>query len=324
MQNAKRYTKKQQKLIDGIEGEPVRSSYHLKAAWERILERARFLGDAKVVTLAEETLADINEKYKPRKRCKRVLDRNAYTDKQLHIIRGEMSSEGLNGRSYLAILEKARRRGDNEIAEFAERELHRCKIATTERNRERSRERSRKFRNRSEIVWKEAKSKEYSEYQKQIIRGEVPLEMVHTNMLIGICKKAMSYGDNELYERFYSLVIDRRNASHEYDKKRRKAGFHKIAGGHSLSQNDLTEADIEMLTGKKDVGSLRGVDFEHLLFLCEKTNDERLIGLARTLLQRHEHPELFYSFKTQDEAIDRIEQLMGVRIRRPETWFTPV
>jgi len=360
MQKAKKYTKYQQELIDGVSSSQTRRSDHLRVSWRRILERARFLGDAEVETLAEETLVRLNQKPKkkakptlqkieknhkkgkqkeksvskqnkrkeesvPKKKKERVSkDRNAYTDKQLRIINGEQGPDELTGRTYLAILNKAKLRGDKAIAEFAQRELERCKNATRERNNARSRKRHKLINAKAEIEWKPPKTKEYSEHQKQIIRGEIAFETVHTNELVSICKRARACGDNELYERIYSLVIDRRQDAFLRRKQKKRASWGQNGRVHNLSQAELSQFDIDVLTGKCGVDNLRDADFEHILFLCEKAQDECLIELARTLLIRHKHPEWFYTCKTHEEAIGRIEQLMGLPIRRPETWFTPV
>ena len=112
-----------------------------------------------------------------------------YTEKQLKIIRGEISLETVKGQTAAALYRKAIANNDAELAERAYRRMLQSKETSIQKNRDSIRSRCQQQR-AGTFQWKQPKSNEYNEHQRQIIRGEIPFEMVHTNELISIYQKA--------------------------------------------------------------------------------------------------------------------------------------
>ena len=138
-----------------------------------------------------------------------------YTERQQKVINGEISIETLNGRFLRWFLPKAIANNDEELTRKIEEQIELRKAEAYGRNKQRSKERRAKIDHDQEIQWKQPKSNEYTEHQKLVVKGEIPIEDVHTNELIYIHLKAYNNEDYELSERILDIIKTRRLESKE-------------------------------------------------------------------------------------------------------------
>lgn len=263
-----------------------------------------------------------------RKHMKPVVDVvPGYTEKQSRIIRGETPHNMVNGRLAYQFLKRATALNDEPNIKLAQHLLDVAKNVAYRKNLERSRQRSRKVLHNEDIVWRQPKSTEYTDHQKQIVRGEIPLDKVHTNELISIHQKAKAVGDIELAERILNLIIDRRNITREARIER----FNRLHENRKDTSGDygdgykkrkyLTKWERDVLDLNVDLDECPLEHMQHILSVCEMNND-RDIDIARQLLQYKEHPECVYVTHDLETAINDIERMIGKPLRRPSTWFT--
>ena len=111
-----------------------------------------------------------------------------YSDAQQKVINGEIQLESLNGYFLRWFLHKAIANNDEELTRKIEEQINLRKAEAYERNKQRAKERQAKIEHDQEIQWKQPKSNEYTEHQKLVVKGEIPIEDVHTNELIYIQK----------------------------------------------------------------------------------------------------------------------------------------
>ena len=210
-----------------------------------------------------------------------------YTAKQSQVIRGEIPLEDVTGQLASQLLKRAIKIGDTTTTEFANRLVEDSKRKVKEKNRERKKAR----RNGKDIVWKQPKSNEYTEHQKMIIRGEIPIHDVHTKELISIHLKAKNVGDIELSERIYDIIADRRTAEIEKHKRefqsfkqRKKSVFFDI-GDEYKKRNYLTQWEKDVLLSKVELAECDTEHLKHILHVCELLEDRHGADLASQLLQ---------------------------------------
>ena len=254
-----------------------------------------------------------------------------YTEKQLLVINGETDAEQVDGRIARHLLNKARELGDEEVAVLAQTLLDKAHERAVENNRQRVNKRHQE-KQQGIVVWKQPKSNDYTEHQRMVVRGEIPIEDVNTKELIHIHLKAKNNGDIELSERILSIIIDRRNAVEERVMERAQQRFvflqqHRKRSGNSNESNYqnrtyLTPWEKDVLRSVVDLRECPVGQIRHMIAVCERTGDAYNLKLSILLLQYKEHPETVYVTQDYHEAVDNIEFLMGKPLRRPETWFT--
>lgn len=251
-----------------------------------------------------------------------------YTKMQLKVISGEIPIERANGHLLYPLYKKAITNGDEELAKKAKAQLDVLKMESVEKNRQRSRNiYSRRVR--SEFQWKQPKSNDYSDHHRKIIRGEIPLEDVHTKELISIHLRAYNNGDYELSERMLCLVQDRRKDSQLKHKLRKKTcGRHWYASKKSElnswadnGNGSLTKWERALLMGLVDLDECSEEELERILRIVQAQGDEKKILVAEKLLSYKKDPKSVYVVRDHRAAIDRIEEKLQLPIRRPETWF---
>lgn len=245
----------------------------------------------------------------------------AYSEKQLKIISGEISLGSVDGRTAYALYRKAIENCDTELVERAKIRLEQCKEIAKQNNLDRANKRN-QLKRENEFQWKQPKGKDYTEHQKQVVRGDIPLSKVHTNELIHILLKAKAAGDRELSERMYDLIMSRREEAEERSLER---GSSKDSGYNNVGYENgtvLTDWEKQVLNSEVDLDEITLDHLRHMLKLVKEANDETQIKVVEQLIMYKEHPESILITQDHDEAMDGIERLMGRPIRRPNTWFT--
>lgn len=104
---------------------------------------------------------------------------NGYTELQNKILRGEIEPDQIDGRFAYLFLKKAEELNDGTVIPLAQKLYNDCKERSRKKNIERA-----KARHRHEPPrWVAAKNG-YSKHHIMVVRGEVPLDSVHTNELV--------------------------------------------------------------------------------------------------------------------------------------------
>lgn len=262
-----------------------------------------------------------------RKRVKPIIEIiPGYTAKQSMFIRGELNSDDVDGRFFRRLLSSAKALNDERIIAAANKGILKSKMASEEKKRERSRIRSRKIWAGEDIEWKQPKTNEYTEEQKKVVRGEIPLEKVHGNRLKTIRQKAFNLGDFELSERIDAIMRDRRNSCRE-ERQSRFAKLHSMSsslgdlGDGYKKRNYLTAEEKQVLLGGIDLDECSLEHLQHILEVVEKDNNEHYIRLAKQLMNYKLHPECVYITDNHEEALQLIEMILEIPLRRPNTWF---
>jgi len=248
-----------------------------------------------------------------------------YTEKQSKVIRGEINPESVDGRLARYLLESAINLKDAPTIAFAQKLLDTSRERARLNNCKRACKRSRDLKSGA-ITWKQPKSNEYSEHQRQVIRGEIPIEAVDTKELIHIHLKAKEQCDIELSERVLSIIIDRRNASIEKQLAKtplRLALLHNDMNDPKcyLQRHSLINWERDVLNSVVDLSECTIEHLIHILHVCESHNDVHGAKMAKLLLDIKEHPETIYPTQDPAIALNMIEQMIGKPIRRPDTWF---
>ncbi len=247
-----------------------------------------------------------------------------YSEKQLKIISGEIPLETIKGKTASALYLKALANNDTELAEKAYARLLQAKAEAVQRNRDSGKERKRKKR-QGTFQWRQPKSNEYTEHQKQIVRGEIPLESVHTNELISIHKKAYNVGDHVLAETVLNIIEGRREITRQKDLQQRTRQHKRDALTKGLDEFDsdgpLTKWEQSILAGLGDLDEVEEEDILHIIHVLEESNDAEKLEIAGLLLLYKRDPSLLYVAQNHWDAVDKIEDLLQLPIRRPKTWF---
>ena len=247
-----------------------------------------------------------------------------YTEKQQKIISGEIPIESANGQTIRWLYKKALANNDMELARKASVRLCQLKEEEIEKNRTRAKQRK-ALQRRGEFQWKQPKSNEYTEHQKQIVRGEIPYYNVHTKELIHIHQKAFNNGDYELSERVLDLIHSRRQESKAKKKRddKKYAKQKKLLSSmeHFDEQSPLSRWQQGILACEVCLDECSEIELKHIIDVLEMQNDNANLAIARQLLLYKQNPCILYNAKSHEEAIDIIEQLLQLPIRRTKTWF---
>ena len=252
-----------------------------------------------------------------------TMKNSKYTEKQLKIISGEIPLESVKGQTASALYRKALANNDTELAERAHSRMLQSKENVIQKNRDSVRIRQRQQRD-GIFQWKQPKSNEYTEHQKQIVRGEIPFEKVHTNELIRLYQKAYNVEDYALSETVLSLICDRREASIEKKKERKRKER------ADYFEGEFDEYDRNSFLSKRKQAILNGVipleecaeeNIIEIIDILNAHDDKENLKVAELLLSYKRTPSLLYVTTDHREAIDLLEELLQLPIRRPGSWF---
>ena len=247
-----------------------------------------------------------------------------YTEKQLKIISGEIPLETIDGREATWLYKKAIENGDMELADRALQRKEQAKDEARKKNIERTIQ-NKALRRKGIYQWKQPKSNEYTEHQKQIIRGEIPFEEVHSNELISIYQKAINNKNFGLAESILGQIDYRRKVSDQKEKlhKKHKKKIGKIIDG--FDDYDLGSPIPEMgqaiLNGMVNIFECPKEEIIKLIAQLEDIEDEENLKLAKQLLMYKQDVSILYPVKNHWEAVDRLEELLQLPIRRPKDWL---
>ncbi len=247
-----------------------------------------------------------------------------YTEKQLKIINGEISLETVDGRAAVWLYKKAIENGDMELADRALQRKEQAKDEARKKNIERT-DKQRALRRNGIHQWKQPKSNEYTEHQKQIIRGEIPFEEVHTNELISIYQKAINNKQFGLAESILEQIDYRRKVADQKEKlhKKHKKKIGKIIDGFDEYDpgNPIPEMGQAILNGTVNIFECPEEEIIQLIAQLEKIEDEENLKIAKQLLIYKQDISTLYPVKNHWEAVDMLEELLQLPIRRPKDWL---
>jgi len=261
-----------------------------------------------------------------RKKAKSVIEKiPGYTEKQSQFLRGEITCDEVDGRFYRFLLKSATAINDEENIKLAKDLLEYSKNETQKHNLERAIIRHKKIMEGIPIEYRQPKTTEYTEHQKKIIRDEIHMEDVHSNELVSIMQKAKSVGDTELADLVYTIIKERQEAVTEKRlekfrkfKERDKNEFNFF----DSSRTTLTKDEVDLLQSKFDDSECSLELLYHIRDVAKMNNDEKNLELAELFIQYKQHPEIVYRTQDKNEAMENIERILGIPIRRPKDWFT--
>lgn len=248
-----------------------------------------------------------------------------YTEKQLKIISGEIPLENIDGRDATWLYKKAIENGDAELAEKALRRKEQAKDETRKRNIKIT-IKNKALRRKGITCWRQPKTNEYTERHKQIIKGEIPFDTVHTNELISLHQKARNNKDFVLAEMLYEQIAYRR----EKERVKEKARKEKYKERHKII-DDFEDYDPKspipllgqaILNGAVNLFECPEEEIIKLITQLEESEDEDNLKIARQLLSYKRDKSILYPVKNHWEAVDVLEELLQLPIRRPKDWFT--
>lgn len=245
-----------------------------------------------------------------------------YTEKQLKVISGETPIETISGKLAIWLYKKALANGDLELAEKARIRKEQAKAEAKKRNSERT-IKNRALLRKGVYEWKQTKSPNYTEYQKKVIRGEISLNRVQSKDLIMIYQKATLNGDNVLAETILELIHYRHD---ELRKKDQRRNYYRYYNSIEFFKNydsnsPLSKLEQAILQGVVELDNCSEENLIKLVRDLEHFGDEENLKIARLLLLYKQDPSTLYVTNNHWEAIDRIEELLGLPIRRPKSWF---
>ena len=247
-----------------------------------------------------------------------------YTEKQLKIISGEIPLDTIDGYTAVWLYKKAVANGDTELATKVLDRKEQLKEEARKKNIERV-VKSHTLRKEEIFQWKQPKSKDYTKHHKQIIRGEIPFDKVHTNELIAIYQKARNNKDDALADLMFDEISERRrkaNQKEKSNKKRRDKLRQFLDGFDDYDPNiPLSQFTQALLKGAVDIFECPEEEIVKLIEQLAELNDEKNLKIAHQLLSYKQDITILYPTKDHWEAIDKIEELLQLPIRRPKDWF---
>lgn len=246
-----------------------------------------------------------------------------YTEKQLKIINGETSMETADGRTLGWLYKKAVANNDHELAEKVKARLDALKAIYDENNRRRALS-NYHLKRKGGFKWKQPKSNEYTEHQKQVIRGDIPIQEVHTKELISIHLKAYNNGDYELYERFLDLIYSRERTAKDrcVQHKRATKKYKEFAAFIDYdADSELTKWEQAVLMCRVDTNEWSEEQLQRILDIAQKQNNEEWVAIANQMLLYKTEPSVLFAVKNHKEAIELLEEMFGKPIRKPDSWF---
>lgn len=251
------------------------------------------------------------------------MKQRPYTILQQAIIDGTVDVANVRGNVISCLLRKAKGLGDKQVVQFAEKLHHIKKQEARIRINERS-NKSYHERKKTGFYWKPPKSKEYTERQKKIVNGEIPLEKALTRELLDISQKAKLVGNLELSEHMLSLYYDRKAESKERNRMFAKERARIILNDgqwHFSSKGTLNKYELEMLNGEIPLSEYTLKHLNHIRSICEKNNDVEHLKIAELLIEYKTNPDSLYIVTNHEDALDIIEKHLTYPLRRTTTWF---
>ena len=216
--NEKRVTYTEQQL-NIINGKIPLDTLH-RNSLQHLKKKALELGDNGTAEMIGE---EIEKRKKARHQSKLIMiGPKPYTEKQMKILTGEIALEEASGKLLSHLHRKALENKDEDLSAKVKEQLDVLKKEAEKRNAERAIKRTKAVMRNEPIQWRQPKTNEYADHQKQIVRGEIPFEKIHTKELISICMKARNVGDHELAETVFDLIMDHRAESVSKRKARKK------------------------------------------------------------------------------------------------------
>lgn len=246
-----------------------------------------------------------------------------YTELQLKIISGEIPLESVNGRIAVQLYKKALANEDVELTEKAQARIVQAKAETSKRNIERT-TRNIALRRKGVYQWAQPKTSNYTDYQKLVVRGEIPLAQVLTKDLITIYQKAVLNDDNVLSENIFELISYRREKWLSRDRLRNRYSKKLCSIGDFEDfdiNNPLSKWDQAILKGFLNFDDFTEKDLVRIIKILENNGNDEELKTARQLLLYKQDISVVYVTKDHWQAVDLIEELLQLPIRRPDSWF---
>ena len=231
-----------------------------------------------------------------------------YTERDLKVKSGEIPLSSCSGHYLRFLYQRAVANDDTELVKLIEARRLEIKEEMRVKSIERWHVRYSK-RKSGTFQWKQPKSNNYTEHQQAIVRGEIPLEQVHTKELIHIHLKAQNLGDIELSERLLDLIMTRRadaEARHERAKRVK-----------TIPSDVLSYLGRAIISGEVDYTDYSAEVIKRFVVGADEEGNKAI----EMMLDYLEHPNRVYVCNTHAEALNMIEEMIGIPIRRPNEWF---
>lgn len=247
-----------------------------------------------------------------------------YTKVQLEILSGETHLSEVDGRILRHLYNKALENRDEDVASKVKEQIDILKERARLERAAHSAKRSKLFHANEEIEWKPPKTTDYTELEQKIIRNEIPLDKVHTNSLVSICKKAESLGNMELANAMHALVLDRRAISLDKDRARRNPLWRKNLGeGYYDKDMTITQRQQQLIRGDLDWDDFEEKELLEMLEELKQTGHTFEVSLVEEIIKHKRDPTYMLKIKTHEESLQYFERVFDMKITRPKDIFTP-
>ncbi len=261
------------------------------------------------------------------RKCKKTqLELMGYTKKQMMALTKQLDPDEIDGHTAKALLRKAIKIHDEKNLPFIRQLVEDANKKSIEKAKQRHELRKRHIRNSEPIVWKKPKSKEYTSEQVAIVRGEVPLESVHTNRLVRVCQKARLNGDIALSEAIYSIIIERRLRDKTWGSPYSQANriTYNSAGWTDQflpTDNNLKSHELSLLNQDINLELCSVEHLKHIIEVCHKTGDTGREEIGTFLLRYKEDPSIILLTTNHEEAIELYEKMTVTKLKHPTEWI---
>ena len=258
----------------------------------------------------------------------------SYSQRREDLVNGKMSAEDLSSRALSRLMKTAISIGDQQMAALLEPVLSQKKDESRLRRNQRALKYYysvvKPFRAaHPEIKCKlkpvVAAGKEYTERQKQIVRGEIPYEKVRTHDYVRIAAVARANNNFELADMMDELAREKHADAVERNRTRAREAYYTKRGldPHDPRSRRTTfyrwERDI--IESRSDPGDYEPSVLEEILNVATRAEDEVAIRVMQFLLAERRDRSIVYTAKTKEEAFDIIAANTIFPIRRPDEWF---
>lgn len=250
----------------------------------------------------------------------RRVTNTKYTEKQLSYVNGEKSISVASSQELSWLYPKTLANNDEELASAIKAQMDILKKQAKAHAAQLRNDRKRKIRSNIPIELRQPKSNKYTKHQEKVVKGEIPLNDVHTTELISIYMKAVNLGDAGLSDRIHPVILDRRAKEAAGIKRCDKHCKNRQKRSSQLYLDELSmlpKEQQELLLGDAHWAEFTKRDIEKMISSLERASNQKYLALAQEILSFKQNPGVKYRITNHEDAKDCLKRLFETALDKP-------